>query len=227
MEAYAHARSERPDAHLLTRARLVAEMGVLSALLAAVGTGDRLLVERHAATLRRLEQQVHDDEEAAHDYRHADPTPARRPVPVVVPPPVVEDQEDEEDEDVAVMFAPTVAEDEPQTLTAADDQAVVGDAPADVPADAPDDLPVEDDRAEPHEVHGVEQDDVPDTRVADEDHDQDAAPVGRRTSASSESTTEIPVGPRTPERAGPTPPRTVHFDDEEPGPEFEPGYQRP
>src|SRR6476661_1596325 len=110
MEAYAHARSERPDPHLLTRARLVAEMHVLSALLAAVSGGDRLLVERHAATLRRLEQEVHEREEAAHDYRHSEPTPARRPVPVVVPPVVVEDSE-EEDEDVAVMFAPTAGED--------------------------------------------------------------------------------------------------------------------
>ena len=216
MEAYAHARSERPDPHLLTRARLVAEMRVVSALLAAVGTGDRLLVERHAAILRRLEHEVQEREDAAHDYRHTEPGTSRRPVPVVVPPTVVEDSEDDEDPDVAVMFAPTVAEDETvderedATADGTADEAVEQD---DEPVAAHDDEPTaqhEDETATPHD-------------------DQEPAPEVSPEHDDPESTTEIPVGPRAAEPTSPTTARTVHFDDEddEPGPEFEPGYPRP
>ena len=71
MEAYAHARVERPDPHLLTRARLSREMRTLGELMAAVAGGDRLHVERHAATLRRL------DERAARAGRGEQRLPAR------------------------------------------------------------------------------------------------------------------------------------------------------
>ncbi|MGO4340585.1 phosphotransferase [Pedococcus sp. 2YAF34] len=218
MEAYAHARSERPDPHLLTRARLVAEMRVLSALLAAVGSADRLLVERHAAALRRLEDEVHEREEAAHDYRRAGTTPARRPGPVVVPPDVVEDTEDEEDEDVAVMFAPTVNEDEAADYLdqAADEDERRDDgdeSPAD-PEDHEDEREQEEPEGQEHLLHDPAQD----------DHDEQPVPEPY-----DDSTTEIPVAsppaaPRPPASAAP-----VQFDDddEDPGPEFEPGYSRP
>ncbi len=71
MEAYAHARAERPDIHLATRARLSSEMRTLSRLMTSVAGGDRLQVERHASALRRLDERVHAEEEAASDYRRA------------------------------------------------------------------------------------------------------------------------------------------------------------
>lgn len=114
MEAYAHARSERPDGHLLTRARLSAEMRMLTALMTAVGAGDRLEVERRAAALRHLEEQVQAEAEAANDYRHVDPAPERPAAPVLIPPQVAED---EEDDDLGVVFADdaTVDEQPPST----------------------------------------------------------------------------------------------------------------
>ena len=239
MEAYAHARSERPDPHLLTRARLVAEMRVLSDLLTAVSGGDRLLVERQAATLRRLEQEVHEQEEAAHDYRRPDPTPDRRPVPVVVPPAVVEDAEDEEDEDVAVMFAPTAGDDEPE---AHHPEAHHPDAHhpgvQDTDALGTDEPDTSDDEPEDVAQHDLERESPSETGTVSEPSSEPESPSETETQtetasgSSSASTTEIPVGPRTPGQAqhtGPVTPAAVHFDDDEdePGPEFEPGYSRP
>lgn len=108
VEAYAHARSERPDAHLLTRARLVSEMQLLGRLMAAVAAGERFQVERHAAALRRLDDQVQTQEEADNDYRRSGLTPARPMTRVLVPPVVSEDSDDEDD--LAEMFAPTASE---------------------------------------------------------------------------------------------------------------------
>jgi aminoglycoside phosphotransferase (APT) family kinase protein len=104
IEAYAHARSERPDAHLLTRARLCAEMRTLSDLMAAVASGDRLQVERHAAALRRLDDRVHEEGVESSDYHRPGLQPARPSRRVVHPPTVVEDEPD--DEDVEPLFPP-------------------------------------------------------------------------------------------------------------------------
>nr|WP_240977725.1 macrolide 2'-phosphotransferase [Knoellia sp. DB2414S] len=109
LEAYAHARSERPDPNLLQRARLSGEMQVLSALMTAVAGGDRLLVERHSVALRRLDDRVHEEEAAKDDYRRDSITPARPKAPVAVPPVVVDDEDDDAQDDVEVMFAPTAA----------------------------------------------------------------------------------------------------------------------
>lgn len=109
LEAYAHARSERPDPNLLQRARLSGEMQVLSALMTAVAGGDRLLVERHSVALRRLDDRVHEEEAAKDDYRRDTITPARPKAPVAVPPVVVDDEDDDAQDDVDVMFAPTAA----------------------------------------------------------------------------------------------------------------------
>ena len=54
--------------------------------MAAVSSGDRLQVERHAAALRRLDERVHAEEEAANDYRRAVAAACSGRDPVLVPP---------------------------------------------------------------------------------------------------------------------------------------------
>ena len=199
MEAYAHARSERPDPHLLTRARLAAQMRALGDLMAAVGAGDRLLVERHAAALRRLDEQLHAEDEATNDYRREAAAAARPTSPVVVPP--VVEETDDDDEDVAVMFARTADDDPPADQDhepSEDDDEDAG--PSDDDEDAG---PSHDD-----EDAGPPADDEDAGPPAD---DEDAGP-------SDDATTEIPV--RTPS----TRPDLLEFDEDEPGPEHEPGY---
>ncbi|MGO4603279.1 phosphotransferase [Terrabacter sp. 2YAF2] len=66
LEAYAASRIERPDVHLVRRARLAAEMTPLRALLHALSSGQLDVVERTAEQLRTLDARV----EAA-DRRHA------------------------------------------------------------------------------------------------------------------------------------------------------------
>ena len=109
MEAYAHARVERPDKHLETRARLAAEMRLVTDLMAAVSADDRRLVERHAAALRRLDERIHAEEEAADDYRREGGVRPAHAGAVLVPPHLGDDdhEPDDEDEDVALMFAKT------------------------------------------------------------------------------------------------------------------------
>jgi len=141
LEAYAHARSERPDPNLLQRARLSGEMQLLAALMTAVAGGDRLLVERHSVALRRLDDRVHEEEAAKDDYRRDSTTPVRAKAPVAVPPVVVDDEDDEAQDDVEVMFAPTAADadadaDEPeQDRLEAADRADQDEANRDQPAD--------------------------------------------------------------------------------------------
>ncbi len=62
LESYAHARIERPDDGLLTRARLVHQMQLARTLVAVIAAGDETGAERHASRLREL-----DDELAAQD----------------------------------------------------------------------------------------------------------------------------------------------------------------
>lgn len=57
MEAYAHTRVDRPDRHLLERARLSHEMTLVRHMMAAVAAGDLDRAEEHAAAMRRLEQE--------------------------------------------------------------------------------------------------------------------------------------------------------------------------
>ena len=220
MEAYAHARSERPDPHLLTRARLAAQMRVLGDLLGAVGKGDRALVERHAAALRQLDEQLHAEDEATNDYRR-EAAAAARPVSPVVVPPVVEDA-DEDDEDVAVMFAPTAGADELLAQAQDDDdhEAEPRDAAeldgqdhvdAAVPVDEPND--------EPDDTDDDTDDDADDDADEDEDHSNDD--FGQR----GDATTEIPVRGSVPTvPAEPAEPALLEFDEDDPGPEHEPGY---
>jgi aminoglycoside phosphotransferase (APT) family kinase protein len=125
LEAYSHARSERPDANLLTRAKLHAEMRILADLMAATAAGEGLQVGRHAAALHRLDERVHDEEEAASDYHHRGIQPARRSRAVVSPPVVVEDDMDDLDEEDEALFpgATHDAPSEPVDLEAPDVEA--------------------------------------------------------------------------------------------------------
>jgi len=78
LEAYAHARVDRPDKHLERRARLAGELKLVSELLTAVGAQDQGGIEACAARLRQLDADTFEedlDEAVVH------PTPA-----VAVPP---------------------------------------------------------------------------------------------------------------------------------------------
>ncbi|MDF2093443.1 macrolide 2'-phosphotransferase [Knoellia sp. 3-2P3] len=115
LEAYAHARVERPDKNLEQRARLAAEMRVVTDLMGAVASDDRRLIDRHAAALRRLDDRVHAEAEAADDYRHAAEVRPARTGPLLVPPHFDlgdDDHEDDVDHDVAVMFARTASDED-------------------------------------------------------------------------------------------------------------------
>ncbi|WP_435202978.1 phosphotransferase [Janibacter sp. GS2] len=65
LEAYAHARIERPDRHLQRRARVVAEMQLVRTMMSAVAAGDDEGAEEHAMQLRRLDDRLAREEEAA------------------------------------------------------------------------------------------------------------------------------------------------------------------
>ena len=72
LESYARSRVERPDAALVARARLAAEMTPLRTLLRALSSGELALVERTADRLRALDEHVERD-----DARHAEEDAAR------------------------------------------------------------------------------------------------------------------------------------------------------
>ncbi len=59
--AYKQVRVERPDEHLLARARLVSELEMLGALLRAVRSRNEVTTEAITARLRRLDDAVHDE----------------------------------------------------------------------------------------------------------------------------------------------------------------------
>ncbi|KAB7746215.1 phosphotransferase [Nostocoides sp. F2B08] len=64
LTAYAHVRVERPDEHLLARARLVSELALLASLLGAVKSRDEVTTEATTARLRRLDDTVHSERQA-------------------------------------------------------------------------------------------------------------------------------------------------------------------
>ena len=134
LEAYAHARVERPDANLLVRARLVAELGLLAALMHGLAHRDVGAVEVLTTQLRRLDDAVHSDEEQD-DYRRTSLTPVGiRPRPARPPALVV----DEDDEDLPELAPPDEA-DGPGDPTAAAPGATGAPAdPAAPAADTPD-----------------------------------------------------------------------------------------
>ncbi len=99
LEAYAHSRVERPDRHLLIRARLASELGVLTDLMVALAEGRSAVVADLTSELRRLDVEVHDAATGPGDYRRTslDPPvlPARKAPPVIV--------EDDEDDDLPTI----------------------------------------------------------------------------------------------------------------------------
>lgn len=158
LEAYAHARVERPDGNLLVRARLAAELGVLAELMRADARGDQAAVEGFSSRLRRLDDEVH-AEDADDDYRRSSLTPVALRGRAT-PPPVVADEDD--DEDVEVEFAPVVAHvaegstgtEAMEPTEADDDRADESDALASEDADGSDDEAptTEDESAEPSDT---------------------------------------------------------------------------
>jgi len=58
LEAYAHARVDRPDKHLERRARLAGELRLVSELLTAVGLADQNGVEACTAKMRALDSDI-------------------------------------------------------------------------------------------------------------------------------------------------------------------------
>ena len=260
LEAYAHARVERPDPHLLQRARLSGEMRVLGDLMGAVAAGDRLVMERCAASLRRLENRLHAEEESANDYRRTGLRPAHTTRPVLVPP-ELSDEDDDLEDDVETMFGdPELDEDvetaapgrvEPEAAaheldedvetmfgdrtpaggdTAAvereqddDVETMFGDhvAPGeDAEADAETDRVAAGERAQDDAMFGDRTEDATSTPdefgIEDEPGPEPAgSEVPPASSGGAEETAEIDVSPL-------RRPRPVEGDD--PGPDFEPGY---
>ena len=102
MEAYAHARVERPDPNLVVRARLAAELGLLSALMDGLARKDVGAVEVLTTQLRRLDDEVHAARERGDDYRTTSLSPvALRVRPAPPPALVVDDDDDDELPEVA------------------------------------------------------------------------------------------------------------------------------
>lgn len=64
LEAYAHARVERPDRHLRERASVIGEMQLVRAMMIAVAAGDDAGAEGYAAELRRLDDRLAREEAA-------------------------------------------------------------------------------------------------------------------------------------------------------------------
>jgi aminoglycoside phosphotransferase (APT) family kinase protein len=140
MEAYAHARAERPDPNLLVRARLAAELQRMSALLAALAAGESAIADQIAAELQDLDDDVRAQATAPDD--HPISLEPRTPRTVVARPA-------QADEDAAApangedVVAPANGED----ATAADSDGSVdetsGDESTDGVAEAPDESTAE------------------------------------------------------------------------------------
>jgi macrolide phosphotransferase len=64
LEAYAHARVDRPDKHLEQRARLAGELKLLSELLTAVGASNKGAIAACADRLRKLDAATFDEKDA-------------------------------------------------------------------------------------------------------------------------------------------------------------------
>ncbi|MBM6405207.1 phosphotransferase [Phycicoccus sp. CSK15P-2] len=123
LEAYAHARVERPDGNLLVRARLGAELGLLARLMDALDRKDSGAVEVLATQLRRLDDEVHLSEEGD-DYHRTSLRPAgvrSRPTP---PPQLVVDDEDE-DELPEVEVGDPSSDDDPEPASRGADTDVI------------------------------------------------------------------------------------------------------
>lgn len=79
--AYARARHSRPDRHLLTRAKLVAELGYVTDLFDALAAGYPQVVDAATARLQELAGDVEGDELLPAPATPRDPAPAAAPTP--------------------------------------------------------------------------------------------------------------------------------------------------
>ena len=107
LEAYAHARVDRPDQHLERRARLAGELRLVTALLAATAAQDQGTIDSCASRLRRL------DEHTAHAPL-TEPQVVLSTAPVIpgvsMPPVVIEEWAAPEPEQAPLADAPHVDE---------------------------------------------------------------------------------------------------------------------
>lgn len=124
LEAYAHARVDRPDKHLELRARLAAELRLVSELLTAVGSKDPAGVEACAASLRELDADTFDQALDEDPVTHTRPAPPPSPLMQFEEPQRVEHH----DEDTPVQAA---------TDQAATDQAPANEVDTPTPAQRP------------------------------------------------------------------------------------------
>jgi hypothetical protein len=167
LEAYAHARVERPDANLMVRARLVAELGLLAALMHGLARKDVGTVEVLTTQLRRLDDAVHSEDEHD-DYHRTSLTPVgiRRSSP---PPALVVDEDDED----LPELAPADEADGPGDPTAAAPMATGAPAdPAAPGADTPDAVV-----PEPLDTPAPSWPEVPDAAVAAPASDDEDEPT--------------------------------------------------
>ncbi|WP_170307505.1 phosphotransferase [Janibacter terrae] len=134
LEAYAHARVERPDRHLQRRARLVHEMQLVRSMMHAVAAGDDVAAEGHASRLRRL-----DDELAAEEERAAAAAPTVPPQPAETQPTETQPAETQPAETQPIEMQPTGARPEPEDASAdsEEDAVVVEGAGAPTPVTLP------------------------------------------------------------------------------------------
>lgn len=94
VEAYSHARVERPDLNLLVRARLVRELDLLAELTTAMTQADKGAVDVLTTALRRLDDDVHS--ERSDDYRRTSLAPITARPPGVAPPLLVVEEGEED-----------------------------------------------------------------------------------------------------------------------------------
>lgn len=94
LEAYAHARVDRPDPNLLVRARLHTELRQLGVLMAALARGDDAAVDVLSTQLHRLDDAIHS--ESDDDYRRTSLSPVT-PRQRSTPPPSVEEEGEDDD----------------------------------------------------------------------------------------------------------------------------------
>ena len=106
LEAYSHTRVERPDANLLVRARLVAELGLLTTLMVALARKDVGAVEVLTTQLRRLDDAVHPPSEEPDDYRRTSLAPVGPRRRTTQPPALVVDDDEEDLPEVADEVQP-------------------------------------------------------------------------------------------------------------------------
>jgi macrolide phosphotransferase len=195
LESYALARSQRPDPHLLTRARLASEMRLIRGLAAAVGAGDEETVRDRVDQLRKLDRLTSADDSlvpAAPAEHVVETSPANdaeepeeevdRAEPEQEVDPEEPEQEVDPEEDVPAPGSPVGAETQPDTVDPGTGQPsahepVPGplEADEDSPSDPTETLPVVrlgeglDERTRLQDLYGMPEDVLHDLPAQDPD----------------------------------------------------------